>query len=185
MCHDVRKMQEENLVANKRITFEEIFQQNENRIYYHMHMLGIRDPYNEFYTEGLYALWLAYKKYEPNKGPLSTYFNFIIRSRLIDLIRKKSRIQEITDIVIEQQKTELENGNRFGTRKSPLFEMAEIEIQDLHVWEAIRAKLTEKQWKWVYYFIIKDMPITAIAKQEDVSTEAIKSWAKQTRKKLR
>jgi len=49
--------------------FEEIFKQNEKRIYYHMHKLAIRDPFGEFYPEGLYGMWTAYQKYEPNKGP--------------------------------------------------------------------------------------------------------------------
>jgi len=66
--------------------FEEIFKQNEKRIYYHMHKLGIRDPLGDFYAEGLFAMWTAHQKYEPNKGPFATYFNYTIRNRLIDLI---------------------------------------------------------------------------------------------------
>ena len=77
-----------NLVID--LDFEEILKQNERRIYYHMHRLGIRD----FYAGGLFALWMAYKKYEPDKGPLATYFNFMIRNRLIDKIRQESRVQE-------------------------------------------------------------------------------------------
>ncbi|WP_156520729.1 hypothetical protein [Oceanobacillus sp. Castelsardo] len=42
--------------------FEEIFKQNEKRIYYHMHKLGIRNPFGDFYSEGLYAIWIAYQK---------------------------------------------------------------------------------------------------------------------------
>ncbi|MEI3598648.1 MULTISPECIES: sigma factor [unclassified Oceanobacillus] len=57
------------------ISFEEIFKQNERRIYYHIHRLGIHDPYQDFYSEGLHTLWTAHRKYNPNKGPLRTYFN--------------------------------------------------------------------------------------------------------------
>lgn len=45
--------------------FEDIFKQNEKCIYYHMYKLSIRDPFDAFYSEG----WIAYQKYEPNKGP--------------------------------------------------------------------------------------------------------------------
>ncbi|MFD2046604.1 hypothetical protein ACFSTA_20295 [Ornithinibacillus salinisoli] len=50
---------------DNKCTYEEIFKQNENRIHYHIHKLR-RDPYNEFYVEGLYAMWLAYKNYQPD-----------------------------------------------------------------------------------------------------------------------
>src|SRR5699024_11256212 len=43
----------------------------------------------EFYQKGLVAMWRAYETYQPDKGVLSTYFNYSIRHRLIDLIQKK------------------------------------------------------------------------------------------------
>ncbi|MGG4181292.1 sigma-70 family RNA polymerase sigma factor [Virgibacillus pantothenticus] len=76
---------------NSHITFEEIVKQNERRIYYQLHKLNIRDPHQEFYQEGLVAMWNAYETYQPDKGPMATYFNYTIRNRLIDLIRKKGR----------------------------------------------------------------------------------------------
>ncbi|WP_255695068.1 hypothetical protein [Virgibacillus salidurans] len=38
------------------VTLEDIFKQNEKRIHYHIHKLNIRDPHQEFYTEGLVAM---------------------------------------------------------------------------------------------------------------------------------
>lgn len=57
----------------EKLTFDEIFNQNEKRIHYHMLKLGINDPHREFYVEGIYAMWIAYKKYEPNNGPLGLH----------------------------------------------------------------------------------------------------------------
>ncbi|MFD1361949.1 sigma factor [Lentibacillus salinarum] len=74
-----------------RQSFEEIFKQNERRIHYHMHKLGIHDGQREYYVEGIYAMWIAYKKYDPNKSQLGTYFNYTIRHRLIDMLRKKTK----------------------------------------------------------------------------------------------
>ncbi|WP_067729113.1 sigma-70 family RNA polymerase sigma factor [Oceanobacillus damuensis] len=167
-------------------TFEEIFKQNENRIYYHIQKLGIRDVYREFYMEGLYAMWMAYKKYEPDKGPLATYFNYTIRNRLIDTLRKKT-----TDHNHEEKFREIEMlrqtaGNTYGDRKLPIFESTGITLGNEQVdWQQIKAKLTEKQWKWVYYHIVEGMSLKEIAEQEGTSLEAVKSWGKAARRKLR
>ncbi|TFJ92102.1 sigma factor [Lentibacillus salicampi] len=68
-------------------SFEAIFRQNEQRIHYHMHKFGIHDGQGEYYVEGIYAMWMAYKKCDPTKGPLGTYFNYTIRNRFIDMFR--------------------------------------------------------------------------------------------------
>jgi len=163
---------------NQTFTFEEIFHQNKNRIYYHMHKLGIRDPYGEFYSEGLFAMWTAYQKYEPNKGPMSTYFNYTIRHRLIDLLRKKLNDQEKEQDVVENEIANLSQQHHQHVGM-------DTEIQDDKLWEKVFSNLTEKQRKWVYYYIIRDMSVKEIAERENVTEEAVKSWGKQARKKLR
>lgn len=65
------------------LTFEEIYEQNKRRIHYQIHRLNIQSPYEEFFQEGLCAMWHAYEKYNPDKGPMSTYFNYTIRNRLV------------------------------------------------------------------------------------------------------
>lgn len=62
------------------ITFEELFTQNERKIHYHIQNFRIQDPCQRFYQEGLRAMWNAYNTYQPDKGTLSTYFNFTIRN---------------------------------------------------------------------------------------------------------
>lgn len=169
--------------AVNEVSFEDIFKQNERRIHYQIHRLGIRDPYQDFYSEGLFALWKAYEKYNPNKGPLGTYFNYIIRNRLVDLLRKEVRDQEKKDAVVETEKqqihdatTELQNG---------MSEMPESGLEEQEMWQEVRSELTEKQWDWVYYYIIHDMPLKEIAELKGVSVDAVKSWGKSTRKRLR
>lgn len=132
----------------KKITFEEIFQQNKNRIYYHMHKLGIRDPDGEFYSEGLYAMWLAYKQYQPDKGPMSTYFNYIIRYRLIDLMRKKIQEKEKEEDLIEKEKITITQGNKSTTSSSPLLPTSDISITDEKFWQDVFSNLTVNQRKW-------------------------------------
>ncbi|SDQ16953.1 sigma-70 family RNA polymerase sigma factor [Virgibacillus salinus] len=167
------------------MTFEEIFEQNEKRIHYHMLKLGINDPHREFYVEGLYAMWMAYKKYDPDKGPLATYFNYTIRNRLIDMLRTKTREDNNEQKINQKEICEVDNGNSCGTMKLPIFDQNGITIEDNTFWESVKSKLTENQWKWVHFFIIEGMSKQEIAQQEGVSIDAVKSWGREMRKKLK
>ncbi|MBY7142600.1 sigma-70 family RNA polymerase sigma factor [Virgibacillus sp. NKC19-3] len=171
------------------VTFEEIFKQNERRIHYHIHKLNIRDTHQEFYTEGLVAMWNAYEKYQPDKGPMATYFNYTIRNRMIDLMRKQNKQQENVKHYLQAKKTQVDDGNyyRNGGATYPVMKVAESDrtLYDAEFWQEIRGRLTENQWKWVKYYIIETMPVKQIAEQEDVSVEAVKSWGKEARRKLR
>ncbi|GGA91587.1 RNA polymerase sigma factor [Ornithinibacillus halotolerans] len=171
--------------GTNKFSFEEIYNQNKNRIHYQIHRLNIRDPHNEFYVEGIYALWNAYKKYEPDKGQMATYFNYIIRNRLIDMLRSKTREQENDQAYIERKSIESHDGNRSSTSNGPLPTMQGIEVEDPKLWEEIKNILTENQWKWVQYYVIQGYSQKEIAEKEEVTVDAVKGWAKQARKKLR
>jgi len=170
---------------DKKFTFEEIYNQNKNRIYYQMHKLRIHDPHNEYYTEGLYAMWQAHKKYEPDKGPMATYFNYMIRYRLIDKIRSKSADSTRQEKITHEKMNTIDNGNRYGLMKFPVVDADGITVDDHTFWKRVKARLTENQWKWVCYYIIHGMSQKEIAEQEKVSVEAVKSWGKEARRKLR
>lgn len=171
--------------AKKHVSFEEMVKQNERRIHYQIHKLNVYDPHNEFYQEGLVAMWNAYEKYKPDKGMLSTYFNYTIRNRLIDLIRKKTALTRSDDMFFEAEKQKVDHGNRTSKSTLPLPALSDINVQDLSIWERVHTILTENQWKWVYYFIILEMPIKDIAAREGTSVDAVKSWSRQARKELR
>lgn len=173
------------MTNNEKFTFEEIYNQNKNRIHYQLHKLGIQDPHNEFYTEGLYAMWMAHKKYEPNKGPMATYFNYQIRYRLIDKLRKQASDITNEEKATEEQKNTLDDGNRFGLMKFPVVDKEGITVDDHTFWKRVRACLSDNQWKWVSFYIIHGMSQKEIAEHENVSIEAVKSWAKEARRKLR
>ena len=168
-------------------SFEDIFKENERRIHYHINRLRINDPHEEFFQEGLYALWSAYREYSPNKGPMSTYFNFIIRNRLIDLVRRDSRTIINEERAVRHSIVKLSAGNR-QTRISnatPLPCPANMDVQeDTKLWQTVRSKLTERQWKWVYYYIIKRWSLKEIADKEDTTVAAVKGWRREACKKL-
>ncbi|MEN1969852.1 sigma-70 family RNA polymerase sigma factor [Lentibacillus sp. N15] len=167
-----------------KVSFEDIFKQNERRIHYHIHKLHIQDPHNEFFVEGLYAMWCAYKKYKPDQGVMSTYFNFMIRNRLIDMLRKKKRDNQHEETFIQHEKLSFDDGNRACKHNVPIPDSSGMTMFDDVFWQKISAMLTDNQWKWVKYHIIEDMPLTEIAKQEGVTVDAVKSWRKTAKKRL-
>ncbi|MEJ8766075.1 MULTISPECIES: sigma-70 family RNA polymerase sigma factor [unclassified Oceanobacillus] len=175
------------MMEKQKFTFEEIFEQNERRIHYHLHKLNIRDPHHEFFQEGLIGMWKAYEKYQPNKGPLGTYFNFMIRNRLIDSIRKESRRIE-KEVLASKDEEGAFDTEIFHKANNATLEGSSLDEHLKHnsdLWKHIRDLLTEKQWKWLKYYVIEDLTIKEIAKQEEASIEAVKGWAKEARRKLR
>jgi len=141
--------------------------------------------YDEFYAEGIVALWQAYQKYLPEKGNIGTYLNYQIRFRLIDLLRKKIRYAEVVDEYVEKKKRTLNQGNYHRRPKIPLVDPYEIPLENEAFWKEVRKPLTEKQWKWVKYFIIADLTVQEIMEIEGVSADAVKGWGREVRRKLR
>ncbi|UJL45770.1 hypothetical protein KFZ58_15485 [Virgibacillus sp. NKC19-16] len=68
-------------------SFEVFFKQHQHRIHYHIHDLDIKDPQNEFYVEGICALFYYWKMQQAEAGMDLAYFDIdsIIRVRLIAL----------------------------------------------------------------------------------------------------
>lgn len=171
--------------------FEMFFKANERRIHYQIHRLGIHGEwYEEFYTEGIVALWNAYREYDKTKGDIGTFLNYRIRYRLIDHIRKRKREEEHAEAVIEKQKVEMTNGTRTRHSETPLPDIENIPIKEGSIthspfWQTIRKQLTDNQWKWVKYFIIADLSIQEIMEIENVTQDAVKGWGRAVRRKLR
>lgn len=179
------------MMCEEKISFEEIYEQNKKRIHYQMNRLRIRSKLEDisliedFYQEGLFALWNAYEKYDPDRGTLSTYFNYAIRNRLIDMLRKKTRDHRNDGMYFQEERVKIDQGNRYVRNRQVIPDTSKIPIKDVSLWLQVKSLLTEKQWTWVECFIILDMSIKDIAGQEAVSTDAVKSWGREVRKKLK
>jgi len=169
------------------MTFEEIFEQNKRRIHYHIHKLNIRDPHQEFYQEGLCALWNAYDAYKPEKGPMGTYFNFMIRNRLIDLIRKENRERASEEKTVLATSASLSDGNQLRRQETAalLHSTEDMPVEDEALLASLETHLTANQWKWVRQYALEGMSLKEIAEKEGTTVEAVKSWARQARRKLK
>ncbi|MGP4071664.1 sigma-70 family RNA polymerase sigma factor [Piscibacillus sp. B03] len=158
------------IVQEQTTDFSEILSKYEGMIYHLIHKLNIQDKDGEFYQHGLIALWESYQKYHGRDSfPKITYIT--IRSRLIDLIRKKSRLIEhetISDFFKEEAVLD-----------------ANIEGFDPLFWDMVRDALTEKQWIYVKKRIIQGKEIKEIAQEEQTTTDAVKGWGKEVKRKLK
>lgn len=175
-------------MTQESFTFTDIFSQNKKRIHYYIHRLHIRDPHDDYYQAGLTALWNAYESYNPNKGPMGTYFNFMIRNRLIDKIRANERSMGHIAETVKNSKAELTSGNRLCTDSSitPLPEVEKpIDIeQNAAFWHDVKAQLTEKQWAWIHLFVIEEWSQQEIADHYNTTVSAVKGWGRLAREKL-
>ncbi|WP_373893766.1 hypothetical protein [Virgibacillus sp. CBA3643] len=68
-------------------SFEAFFKQQKHRIHYHIHDLDIKDPRNEFYVEGIGALFYYWKMKQAGADMDLVYVDIdsVIRVRLIAL----------------------------------------------------------------------------------------------------
>lgn len=89
------------------------------------------------------------------------------------------------DEAIEEQATQAGQGNRHRATGLPVASMCGIVLENEAFWEEVRRDLSENQWKWVHYFIIADLTIKEIMEIENVSADAVKSWGREVRRKLR
>lgn len=168
--------------------FEEIFEQNKRRIHYYIHRLNIQDPHQEYYQEGLVAMWNAYEKYDPDKGPMATYFNYTIRNRMIDLMRKQNQESAKVERFAHEHRTQIEDGNYHRSRGSsyPIAKKDDsIPAFGAEIWNKVRRELSDNQWKWVMGAVVEGLKAREIAEREGVTVEAVKSWAKTAKEKLR
>ncbi|WP_342447741.1 sigma-70 family RNA polymerase sigma factor [Lentibacillus salicampi] len=127
----------------------------------------------------------AYENYQPDQGPMATYFNYTIRNRMIDLVRKQNKEAEKTVHYAQEYRTHIDNGNYYRSNglAYPVRQNGGKK-RDAAFWQTVREQLSDNQWKWVKCFIVEEMSVKEIAEQEGVSVEAVKSWGKQARRKL-
>lgn len=152
--------------------FERVVKESERLIHYHIHKLNIIDHTGDFYAEGLFALWNAYRTYDEEAGTFSAYINWKIRNALIDKIRKDSR-------TIEQ-----EEGVCEILMKEERYQWEDV-IKDEFLWAQVKSSLTNNQWKWVYHTYVMDRSNAQIAHLEKVTIDTVKNWGRHARRKLK
>lgn len=178
-------------MTKKKWELEDFIEQNQRRVYYQMARLQINDEEGEYFQEGLVAMWKAYENYNPDKGPLATYMNFEIRNRIVNVFHKSILEKKYMEQLGHQQETETQSGNYMDRKKIPSKNeggMNPQEVMDQTTetdFSKYTSLLTEKQKVWFCCAIIEGLSNPEIAEKEQVSIEAVKSWAKSAKRKLR
>ena len=171
------------------LEFETFLKVNEGRIHLQLRQLGMAgDMYEEFYAEGVVALWQAYRSYDACRGKLGTFLNYRIRYRLLNMLRKKARESKYWDDALMERMVELYDGNwkRGYQTDLPLYDergiVLDCEFEEF--WHDVRLRLSEKQWKWVEYVVIADLSVKEVMELEGVTADAVKGWGREVRRKL-
>lgn len=166
--------------------FTAFLQANEGRIYYQLQRLRIPvSLHEEFYAEGIVSLWHAHQNYDSKKGEIGTFINYQIRFRFIDMIRKSNRQEEIMEQAQREYIVGIDDGNRYRKTGVPIPKMHGIPLVNEVFWHEVRKNLSANQWKWVHYYVIANLTTREIMELENVSVDAVKSWGREVRRKLR
>lgn len=154
--------------------FNSILESHEKMIFHIIHKLGIRDVEQEFYQEGIIALWHATETYDPRRGKFSTYAYYLIHKALINLIQKNNNRALKDEKCVNQLSQE--------TMQTTLDVLPAF---DHYMLQTIEQTLTEKQMKWFQLFILEDLSVKEIADREGVTIDTVKNWGRLAKQKLR
>ncbi|QFT88544.1 RNA polymerase sigma factor SigS [Bacillus sp. THAF10] len=145
--------------------FEEIHQQYTPMIHHIIKTLNIHSDKELYFHEASVALWEATLTFKCHKGAFSSYAYSCMRGKVLNLLKKeiKRSSTEICTLSLPEQPIFLTNA------------MIEINIKNL----------TPKQKIWVIEYVINGKKLNEIAKENEVTVSAVKSWRKEAIKKLK
>lgn len=138
-----------------------------------MKSLSLYRELDTFYQIGLIGLWEASTRFVPEKGvQFSTFAYTTIRGKLLDQLKRERRYTEFHQAIGEEHTSTLIDNH--------------IDQPFEDEWINVYSKqLTTNQLKWLKGRIIEDKSNQEIATEHNVTVEAVKSWAKSAKKKLR
>ncbi|WP_010647999.1 hypothetical protein [Oceanobacillus massiliensis] len=153
--------------------FYDIVEENERRIHYQIHKLGIYDMYSHYIRfdyNSLEADCNTYYIFQPDQGILPTYFNHIIRNRLFDLLQLEPTKLQYDKIILHEEA---------GTSS---YTYGPIDPSMLQRSKSVQTSI---HFKWFYQYVQQNLPIKEIAELEGVPVENIKYWGNEAKRELR
>ncbi|CQR46252.1 RNA polymerase factor sigma-70 [Paraliobacillus sp. PM-2] len=159
-------------IMEKEMSFEQLLRDFEPMIHHLLHKYGIVDAEKEFYQEGSIALWRAWQTYDQEKGKFSTYAYFSIQKAFFTLMRKEKNVQKRK----EKYATYTDGDSLVCYNQLPF---------DPYLLAAIEKKLSANQMKWFTGYILHQQTNKQIARQENVTENAVKNWARLAKPKIK
>ncbi|SEN69880.1 RNA polymerase sigma factor, sigma-70 family [Amphibacillus marinus] len=151
--------------------FNQIISQYEPMIYHMLKKYQVRDRGGDYHQELLIVLWEATVNYRPGKMKFSTYLYTRIRFKLIDLIRKNSRISE------KEHFSDVELMHTYCLESAYDWDFILI--------NQIEQVLTKREWQWFVEHIFYGKTLVEIADLYHVSTNAVRHWKRKAIPKIR
>ncbi|WP_078556042.1 sigma-70 family RNA polymerase sigma factor [Bacillus alkalicellulosilyticus] len=152
--------------------FDDVAMKYEPIIKKQMVVLRIYKNHEDYFQIGLIGLWEAYKRYQPEKGPFSTFAISTVRGKMLTHLRKEVKYEKYHELKEHMSET---NGQWDSSSD-------EFERECL---EGCLVGLTEREQLWVKEAILFDKKPADLAHQYNVSVNTVKSWRKSALKKLR
>ncbi|OIJ14248.1 hypothetical protein BKP35_07035 [Anaerobacillus arseniciselenatis] len=152
-------------------SFDEIAKNYEPLIKKQLKLLNIYKDHEEYFQEGLIALWEAYKRFDPEKGKFSSFAIITVRGRLLSLLNKEKKFQD---------------HHTLGESNNPHLVDQSVKVPlELEVVNSYLEGLSNREKLWIQEAILNEKKLSEIAKDHGVSTNTVKSWKKNVVKKLR
>ncbi|WP_284035552.1 sigma-70 family RNA polymerase sigma factor [Neobacillus sp. 114] len=153
-------------------SFEQLAEHYKPMIHKIIHSLHLYTDLEEFYQQGLIALWEASQRFNPEKGNFTNYAYTFIRGSLLTELNKMAKFKEISICPAEEFLVMVADCQQdLSSEKEILLTYAQ--------------RLTPNQRKWLLYTIHSDLSIREIADKEGVTVSAVKQWREGARKRLR
>lgn len=153
-------------------TFEQLSDQYEQMIYKIIHLLHIYKNQDDFFQEGLVALWEASNNYNPSKGYFGRYAYVYITGKIKDELRREKRRED----------RNIHAGDEFWEN---IKEPVTLDPFGDVPFPTIICSLTDNQRKWLNYTYFDHLKTREIAEKEQVSISTVKAWKAGVRMKLR
>lgn len=153
-------------------SFEKVVTEYKHLILSIMKSLHIYRDHESFYQVGLIALWEAHSRFDQSKAKFSTFAYVTIRGRLLEHLSRENRYYDNHQRLQPDDSLNLADPN-----VSLPFEKERLNL--------FCEGLTANQRLWVQKRIIEDKRVIDIAKEQKVSTDAVKSWGYAAVKKMK
>ncbi|MED4203759.1 sigma-70 family RNA polymerase sigma factor [Neobacillus mesonae] len=156
-------------------SFEQLAQQYQPMIHKIINSLHIYKNKDEFYQNGLIALWEASKRFNPEKGSFAGYAYSYMKGCMLTEIKKSVKEAERCVCPKEEFWEQIEDPSDVDDRL----------MLDNDLLHDCSQSLTDNQRKWLRYTIHYELTVKEIAQLEHVSLTAVKGWRAGARAKLK
>lgn len=157
------------------MTFEQRYEQLKPMIFAIIRQLNLYKDVEDYAQIGAIALWEAYEQHTEENGAFEPFAYTVIRRAMIDELRKRVRFDDQT-VLIEKEET-------LDALEETHFSFEQL-VTSYDTVQAIMQQLTDEEKTLLYEQYVNERPNEWLARQFDVSIEAVKKRKYRLKKKM-